>query len=314
NAEGIGGVTELFKNRVTVPFNGDYDQFRAVLQHELSHAVLNDLYYGGSIQNAIGRGAVELPLWFNEGLAEYESKGWDTETDAFIPNDVLNDNLLPVKQIQGYMAYRAGQSIWNYIVHEYGRNKIAEILEAVQATRSVEAAFVRTLGVNLKEFTDNWHQYYRKMYFPSVAERTRISDIAQQLTNREKINIGTYNTSPALSPQGDRIAIISNEIRNFSVYILNTITGEIIKKLIDGATNINFAELNILTPNLTWSPDGNKIALSAQSKGRDRIAIMDVNSDKARFLKFEKLDAIGSVAWSPDGEKIAFSGSDGPYQ
>ncbi|MDX1420777.1 MAG: peptidase S9, partial [Rubricoccaceae bacterium] len=41
-AEGIGGVTELFKNRIAVPFTGDWRDFRRVVHHELVHAVVND--------------------------------------------------------------------------------------------------------------------------------------------------------------------------------------------------------------------------------------------------------------------------------
>jgi len=44
--EGVGGVTELFKNRVVVPFEGSYKLFRHVIHHELVHAVLNDMFYG----------------------------------------------------------------------------------------------------------------------------------------------------------------------------------------------------------------------------------------------------------------------------
>ncbi len=82
-SEGVGGVTELFKNRVVVPFQGNWSQFEHVVEHELVHAVLNDMFYGGSIQQAIiNRVDVSLPLWMNEGLAEYLSaEGLDTETD-----------------------------------------------------------------------------------------------------------------------------------------------------------------------------------------------------------------------------------------
>ena len=51
--EGIGGVTELFKNRVVLPFEGEYKKFRHVIHHELVHAVINDMFYGGSIQSII---------------------------------------------------------------------------------------------------------------------------------------------------------------------------------------------------------------------------------------------------------------------
>src|ERR1043166_4698322 len=43
--EGVGGVTELFKNRITIPFEGDYTNFRHVIHHELLHAFMNDMYY-----------------------------------------------------------------------------------------------------------------------------------------------------------------------------------------------------------------------------------------------------------------------------
>ena len=46
DAQGIGGVTDKFKNRITMPFQGDYAEFRRVLHHELIHAIVNDMYYG----------------------------------------------------------------------------------------------------------------------------------------------------------------------------------------------------------------------------------------------------------------------------
>jgi hypothetical protein len=72
--EGIGGVTELFKNRVVLPFEGNYRQFRHVIHHELVHAVMNDMFYGGSIQSIISNNIrIQLPLWISEGFAEYEA-------------------------------------------------------------------------------------------------------------------------------------------------------------------------------------------------------------------------------------------------
>ena len=73
-SEGIGGVTELFKNRVVFPFDGDFEQFRHVIHHELVHAMLNDMVYGGTAQNMVAsRTRVRIPLWSNEGLAEFLS-------------------------------------------------------------------------------------------------------------------------------------------------------------------------------------------------------------------------------------------------
>jgi len=92
--EGIGGVTELFKNRIVLPFEGDYKKFRHVIHHELVHAVINDMFYGGSIQSIIANNiTLQLPLWFNEGLAEYEALKWDANSDMFLRDATIHEDL-----------------------------------------------------------------------------------------------------------------------------------------------------------------------------------------------------------------------------
>lgn len=134
--EGIGGVTELFKNRVVLPFEGDYKKFRHVIHHELVHAVINDMFYGGSIQSIIANNiTLQLPLWFNEGLAEYEALRWDTDSDMFLRDATVHEYLPPLNQLSGYFAYRGGQSLWWYIERKYGEQKIGDILNRIKSTR-----------------------------------------------------------------------------------------------------------------------------------------------------------------------------------
>ena len=83
--EGVGGVTELYKNRIVIPFEGSYTQFKHVIHHELVHASINDMMYGGNAQGLIsGRILLQIPLWANEGLAEFLSTDWDSETDMVV--------------------------------------------------------------------------------------------------------------------------------------------------------------------------------------------------------------------------------------
>ncbi|WP_138429255.1 peptidase MA family metallohydrolase [Fodinibius saliphilus] len=312
DTEGIGGVTDAYKNRITMPFEGDWTKFRSTLHHELEHAVINDMFYGGSVQSRLSGNALQIPLWFNEGMAEYTSLGWDTNTDMYIRDAIINNYLPPISRLSGYFAYRGGQSVWNYIAEEYGRQKITEIIGSLKRTRSLERAFESSLGLTLEELSERWNDYYRKRYLPEVANREKIGDFSENLTDRDRR--GIYDTSPAISPQGDKIAMITNARGYFDVVVISAVTGKKIKTLIKGEDNINFEELNILNPNLTWSPDGSKIALSTKSKGEDNLAIVDYETGKVRMIQFPKLDAIGSVAWAPDGNKIAFDGNIGPYQ
>ncbi|MEZ4690740.1 MAG: hypothetical protein R3A12_11390 [Ignavibacteria bacterium] len=107
--EGVGGVTELFKNRINVPFEGDYEKFRHVIHHELLHAFMNDMFYGGTLQNIISRNiSLSFPLWYTEGMAEVQSLyGLDKQTDMFMRDAIINNNVPPLDYIGGYFAYGA---------------------------------------------------------------------------------------------------------------------------------------------------------------------------------------------------------------
>ena len=75
--EGIGGVTELYKTRVVIPFDGSRKEFKHVIHHELVHMFINDYMYGGSIQNMISNQiSYAIPLWMNEALAEFIADSW----------------------------------------------------------------------------------------------------------------------------------------------------------------------------------------------------------------------------------------------
>ncbi|MEX0904289.1 MAG: BamA/TamA family outer membrane protein [Balneolaceae bacterium] len=313
DAQGIGGVTDLYKNRMTQPFMGDYADFRRTIQHELTHAYINDIYYGGSVQSIVQNNIqLQIPIWFNEGLAEFLALGWDTQTDMFMRDAVLNNYLPPIEQLSGFFAYRGGQAFWYYIADQYGRPKITEILQRLKTTRNVRRAIVQSLGLEPDELTDRWEEYWERRYYPEVADRQSLRSVATQVTSRSRSR--SYNTSPAISPRGDRIAMITNRRGVFDVVVVDANSGDRIKTLIKGADSAMFEELNILNPNLAWSPDGQKIALSSKSKGRYNLAIVDYESGNTETIRFPSVDAINSVAWSPDGQKIAFDGNTGPYQ
>jgi len=312
----IGGVTDKLKNRMTQPFMGDYIDFRRTLHHELLHAVVNDFYFGGSIQSIIQNNIqLQLPLFFEEGLAEFMAQGWDTETDTWYRDAVINDNLPPLTMLDRVQPYRGGQGFWNFVQEVYGRPKITEILQRVKSTRSVGQSFVASLGLTIEELSGRWQEFYKQRYFPEIEGRETISSFSTPITKPGRT---TFSASPTLTPTGDRIAYITNRRSGggpvFDVAVADVSTGEELKILIKGEDSAMFEELNVLNPNLGWSPDGTKLALSSQSKGSYNLAIVDYNTGNSRTIRFPSLDAITSVAWSPDGKKIAFDGNRGPYQ
>jgi Tol biopolymer transport system component len=306
--EGIGGVTELFKNRVVIPYEGDYRKFRHVIHHELVHAVINDMFYGGSIQSVIANNiTLQIPLWFNEGLAEYEALRWDTNSDAFLRDATINENLPEISRLSGYWAYRGGQSVFWYLARKYGRQKIGEILNRIKSTRNIDAGFRGAIGLSVEDLSERWQKDQKVQYWPEIARREEPSDYGRKLTDHKKEG-GFYNTSPTISPQGDRIAFISNRDDFFDVYVMNSVDGSDLVRLVDGQQTENLEELHLLTPGISWSPDGKTLALAAKAGERDAILLIDAKTGEQQKLSFS-LEGIFGVAWSPIGDKIAFVGN-----
>ncbi|MEL6614507.1 MAG: BamA/TamA family outer membrane protein [Bacteroidota bacterium] len=312
-AEGIGGVTELYKNRIAIPFTGNWRDFRRVIHHELVHAVVNDVFYGGSVQSLLQRGIrFPIPLWFNEGLAEYSAQGWDTNSDMYLRDAILEDGLAPIPRLSGYYAYRGGQGVWDFIAEEYGREKVTEILERVRLQRNVPAAIQRATGLTLRELSDRWHRTLKTVYFPEVAARDAVRDVARPLATRERGGAG-YHASPVISPQGDKVAYVATRDGLFDVMVAETAGAPNPRLVLDAQTSPRFESLRILSPGMSWSPDGRRLAVAVKSGATDAVALIDVASGASEIVRPTGVDAIQAVAWSPDGERIAFEGTAGAH-
>ena len=309
--EGVGGVTELYKNRIVIPFDGSILEFKHVIHHELVHAFINDCVYRGSIQNMIANSVkVRIPNWMNEGLAEYLSTDWETNSDMWIRELSTDGKDLPnINQLTGYLAYRGGQSVWKFITSKWGEESIAQIIKQIKNKNNVNEGLNIALGIDFETLNKQWHEYLKSSYWPQISQFDKLDNISRQLTNHEKWG-NSYNIAPSISPDGSKIALLSNKTGNMSIYLVSPEDGSIINKIIEGERSSEFEELHILKPGISWSPDSKFLAFSAKSGHSDALFILDINTNKKRKFRFG-LEGIFRPSWSPNGKMIAFIGNNG---
>jgi len=309
--ESVGGFTEIFKNRMVLPFDGSYESFRHVINHELVHAFQFDVLFGSKLGSIMqSELMISLPLWVMEGLAEFESLNWNSETESYIRDAVINDKLLTIQELNysyGYAAYKEGQSIYKFITDTYGRKKIGEFFHTLRQTKDFEKALKRTIGLSVEQLNKEWTKSLKKEYWPSYDKKVEITTIARRLTDHEKQG-NAYNVSPSISPDGTKIAYITDKEQYVEIYILSAISGKVLKKLVKARKSATFESLHFLRPGISWSPDGKDIAFSAKAGEEDVIYIMNVENAKMKKVLRPQCDAVYSPNFSPDGLDIVFSG------
>ena len=306
-----GGFTEALRNRVVLPFTGSYEDLRHVVVHELVHAIMFDLLYAGSAASLIAQQSFfSVPLWFAEGLAEYLSLGLESTAEMVMRDGTIEGYLPPLEYGGGYTIYKQGQSAVGYLVDRYGEERLRDLLQRIRSMRNFDRAFQRALDMTPRRFDEQWREALKKEYWPGVAHQEDPDQIARRLTDHRR-DESNLNTSPSISPQGDRIAYLSDRHQYTDVYLMSAFDGKVLRRLIRGERNLAFENMPSLRSSIAWSPDGQRLALTAKSAGRDVVYIVSAENGKVlRRFDLKECDALAYPAWSPVSDSLVVAGLD----
>ena len=311
-SEAIGGFTEAFKNRMVVPANGSYEDLRHVLHHELTHAVIYDMLFGGALGTlSLQRRLFDLPSWFAEGYGEYSSRfGWDYFSDMFMRDATINNYLASPGYIEGYISYRQGQAMVDYLVERYGIEKLGELLQKGKVHLTMAKAMKAALNTSEEEFYKGFAKEMKRRYWPEIARRKEPEDFATPLTKAQKD--GSYfNEKPVFSPEGDKLAIFTDRRDYTEIVLISALDGRQLERLVRGERSGDLESLHSYVSGMSFSPDGRSIVFAAKSKGRDALFLLDVHDKKIYRRKRFEYRSIVSPVWAPDGKAVAFSALDG---
>jgi len=137
----------------------------ATLKHELCHILLHS-----NIKND------RLPRWLDEGVCQWASGGIAEliadDGDSAITKATISDSTISIGDLIRFprdeksllLAYEESKSIVEYIVSEYGKQGILQILGYLKEGHSIDDSIQKSLSVSTSELEIKWLVYLKRKH------------------------------------------------------------------------------------------------------------------------------------------------------
>ncbi|MCK5739139.1 PD40 domain-containing protein, partial [bacterium] len=257
------------------------------------------------------------PQWFAEGLAQFQLPGldyenWDSQRDMLLRTAIIQEYQLSLagmgvfgkNSIGSEMVYNHGFSMIHYIDKMFGFDAISELTSSLSQKTLItfNQACKKALGISQDELYEGWKNSLTKIY------TDRLYIVRQNVVSGEFIfEQGTANFYPVWSPDGRRVAYLSNKGESYlgkTSLLIYDFDSQKAKRIKGGVRS-----------SVTWSPDGKKIAYARLKKnkaGSHYIDLFSYNLAKEKETRLTEDLRLHSPDWSPDGKKmVCINNSDG---
>ncbi|MFH1569098.1 MAG: peptidase MA family metallohydrolase, partial [Gemmatimonadota bacterium] len=312
---GVAGFAEPLRYRMVVPFDGDLEEFRNVLVHELMHIFQYDILNRGPVKR-ISNPIANPPTWIMEGMAEYGTGTWSTVDEMVLRDAVLTDELIPLEVMDSYweylpnpfLAYKQSHSLMEYIADNYGPEKISRLLRAWDKQTDTDKLLESLLDVDMETLDERWSAQMRKKYWPLLQSRDYLTEFATRVVKADDVyQLYVY---PDWSLSGDMLVVLSTDGVESNVDIIRLSTGRLVERVTAGMRTVHYDDLTFGEGTVAWAPDGHTIAFVAKKGPRDLILLWDLyDKELTGKLQFDGIEMIHALDWAPDSRRLAFVGT-----
>jgi len=299
---------ESFKDRIVISLTDSRRATDRLIGHEMVHEFQSDMATSRSGPGS--RGLSNVPLWLNEGLADYLSAGREDPHAAMwlreaIRRSAFSDLGSGIDSDQLY-THHLGHAFWAFVGGTFG-DEVGPTGRAWIGRCEMPAHRVRR--TSRRSGDPRWMRNIYP-YWPTSRLRAKA---AHSCSPRPQVQAdGRQSLSPSVSPDGRLVAFLSERGETgVNLFLADARTGEVLRTLVSTAVDPHFAALRFVESQCDWSPDGSQFVFTMSSQGDDQLAIVEVATGNVSVQgEFGEM-AITNPAWSPDGRTIVFSGLSG---
>ncbi|HEY7614304.1 MAG TPA: hypothetical protein VH764_14975 [Gemmatimonadales bacterium] len=301
--EGLLGATDFLKRRVSLPFRGNFAEFRHTLRHELVHVFQLDLLSEAYLQ-APRHSRFDFPLWWTEGLAELWSAGQDARDEMVMRDLTLSGRLPPLRQltwVTGGIVYPLGGQIHRWLADTYGDWRVATMYKEQNRHDTFEAAVLAIYGRTLDQLSDEFQLAMRRRYYPSVDSLAPLTVLGRE--------VARLAVKPTFLPDtnGGGVVYVSPATGYVTIYQRGLDSGRV-RTVVTGGRSAAMESFHPFDSRMDASRRG-LLLFVARHGDRDALVIWDLERGKVRGrYQFPQLVSLLSPHWMPDGRSIVLSG------
>lgn len=353
-------VIVLWAPALNSPLRGQHEWIRNVVAHEFTHIVqvqatmksarqrpffyFQSLSYEDTRRPDVLYGypnviitypvpSISNPAWFAEGTAQFQRSNlhldtWDTHRDMLLRMRVLSGDLLSLADMGGFYShssleretvYNQGFAFSLYLANRFGEQVLADISTALSRWKnySIERAIEAATGVPANDIYSDWADSLKDHYSDVVAS------IGDTTTFRTIGKEGFFNFHPHVSPDGSRIAYLTNGsssegTTHLAVQDLNAgddghrasaLLSIEVGSFVGHTCSFGHTLVPAVTGDFSWHPDGSRIVYSKRKDTSEGylfadLYVVDIESGKSSRLTTHARAM--DPAYNSDGSLVTF--------
>jgi hypothetical protein len=314
-SEGILAFAEPIRDRMVLPIDEPPDKLQGLITHELTHIFEFDLIPRNIMQR-------NIPLWVDEGLADYERGIWDTLDLMTIRDAAVTDQIPRLSRLgEGYdttnprVVYNLGHAAFEFMEARFGKEGIRQFLYTLRKNivgGGIDDIYMQAFRMKPEEFDESFDKWLKERFKP-FRDKQRPGDYGRDLSPDSEKTAYTQVYAFSPSPSGEVVAALTGNRKDneADIVLLSAKDRGVIRNLTGGFTddyeNLAMSDNFVAGRSIGFDPRGDTVAFFARTGKRRSLFLVSVlTGDILKRVPMD-LDQAQAPCLLPDGRRALFS-------